>query len=61
LEDVNIQVLCNPQFTSSDRDIGFVLAVSLEEDLARTLRYEFMEDNSDKRMKLSSRINRSNF
>tara|TARA_B100000575_G_scaffold182103_1_gene146249 strand:+ start:13219 stop:14229 length:1011 start_codon:yes stop_codon:yes gene_type:complete len=37
------------QFLSSVSDTGFVPPVSLEEGLARTLRYEFMEDNSDKR------------
>jgi len=37
------------QFASSVRDTGFVPSISLEEGLARTLRYEFMEDNSDKR------------
>jgi len=37
------------QFASSVSDTGFVPPVSLEEGLARTLRYEFMEDNSDKR------------
>jgi len=37
------------QFASSASDTGFVAPVSLEEGLARTLRYEFMEDNSDKR------------
>ena len=37
------------QFSSSVSDTGFVPPVSLEEGLARTLRYEFMEDNSDKR------------
>ena len=37
------------QFASSVSDTGFVAPVSLEEGLARTLRYEFMEDNSDKR------------
>ena len=37
------------QFASSVSDTGFVSPVSLEEGLARTLRYEFMEDNSDKR------------
>jgi hypothetical protein len=41
--------LCNPWLASSASDIGFVLAVSLEENLSRTLCYEFMEDNSDKR------------
>ena len=35
---------------SSDRDIGFVLAVSLEVGLARTLCYGFMENNSDNRI-----------
>ena len=37
------------QFASSVSATGFVPPVSLEEGLARTLRYEFMEDNSDKR------------
>ena len=37
------------QFASSVSDTGFVAPVSLEEGLARTLRYEFTEDNSDKR------------
>lgn len=37
------------QFSSSVSDTGFVAPESLEEGLARTLRYEFMEDNSDKR------------
>ena len=37
------------QFASSVSETGFVPPVSLEEGLARTLRYEFMEDNSDKR------------
>ena len=37
------------QFTSSLGETGFVPPVSLEEGLARTLRYEFLEDNSDKR------------
>ena len=37
------------QFASSVSDTGFVPPVSLEDGLARTLRYEFMEDNSDKR------------
>ena len=37
------------QFSSSVSDTGFVPPASLEEGLARTLRYEFMEDNSDKR------------
>ena len=37
------------QFASSVSDTGFVPPLSLEEGLARTLRYEFMEDNSDKR------------
>ena len=37
------------QFASSISDTGFVAPVNLEEGLARTLRYEFMEDNSDKR------------
>ena len=37
------------QFASSVSDTGFVPPVSLEEGLAQTLRYEFIEDNSDKR------------
>ena len=37
------------QFASSVSETGFVPSVSLEEGLARTLRYEFLEDNSDKR------------
>ena len=37
------------QFASSVSDTGFLPPVSLEDGLARTLRYEFMEDNSDKR------------
>jgi len=37
------------QFASSVSDTGFVAPVSLEDGLARTLRYEFMEDISDKR------------
>lgn len=37
------------QFSSSVRDTEFKPPVSLEEGLARTLRYEFLEDNTDKR------------
>jgi nucleoside-diphosphate-sugar epimerase len=37
------------QFASSVGETGFVPPVSLEVGLARTLRYEFLEDNSDKR------------
>ena len=37
------------QFSSSVSKTGFVPPVSLEEGLARTLRYEFLEDNSDKK------------
>ena len=36
------------QFASSVSETGFVRPVSLEEGLARTLCYEFLEDNSDK-------------
>ena len=50
MEDVDIQVLCNPRLVSSDSDVGFVLAVSLEEGLARTLCYRFMKNNSDNRI-----------
>ena len=37
------------QFASSLSDTGFVPPVTLKEGLARTIRYEFIEDNSDKR------------
>lgn len=37
------------QFSSSVNDSGFMPPVSLEEGMERTLRYEFLEDNSDKR------------
>ena len=37
------------QFSTSVSETGFVAPVELEEGLARTLRYEFLEDNSDKR------------
>ena len=36
------------QFASSVGKTGFVAPIKLEEGLARTLRYEFQEDNSDK-------------
>lgn len=36
------------KFACSVSETGFVPPVSLEEGLARTLRYEFLEDNSDK-------------
>lgn len=36
------------QFSSAVDETGFIPPVSLEEGLARTLRYEFLEDNSDK-------------
>ena len=36
------------QFASSVSETGFVPPISLEEGLARTLRYEFLEDNLDK-------------
>lgn len=38
------------QFASSVSETGFVPPVSLEDGLARTLRYEFMEDNSSERI-----------
>lgn len=41
--------LSTTQFASSVSTTDFVPPVSLEEGLARTLRYEFLEDNSDKR------------
>lgn len=37
------------QFASSVSKTGFVPPITLEEGLTRTLRYEFLEDNSDKR------------
>lgn len=36
------------QFASSVASTGFIPPVSLEEGLARTLKYEFLEDNSNK-------------
>ena len=42
--------LCNPRLASSVSDIGFVLAISLEEGVARTVCYGFMENNSDNRI-----------
>ena len=39
-----------PSLLSSDRDVGFVLAVGLEESLARTVCYGFMKNNSDNRI-----------
>jgi nucleoside-diphosphate-sugar epimerase len=41
--------MATTQFASSLGETGFAPPVSLEEGLARTLRYEFLEDNSDKR------------
>lgn len=41
--------MATTQFASSVSDTGFVPPLTLEEGLARTLRYEFTEDNSDKR------------
>ena len=38
------------QFATSLSETGFVPPVSLEEGLVRTLRYEFLEDNSDKQI-----------
>lgn len=38
----------NTQFETSISETGFIPPVSLEEGLARTLRYEFLEDNSGK-------------
>jgi len=37
------------QFVSSVSETSFIPPVSLEDGLARTLRYEYLEDNSDKR------------
>jgi len=37
------------QFSSSVNETGFVAPVSIQEGLARTLRYEFLEDNSENR------------
>jgi nucleoside-diphosphate-sugar epimerase len=41
--------LSTTQFASSVTATNFVPPVSLEDGLARTLRYEFLEDNSEKR------------
>lgn len=41
--------MATTQFASSVSETDFVPPLSLEEGLARTLRYEFLEDNSDKR------------
>ena len=38
------------QFASTINETGFVAPVSLEDGLARTLKYEFLEDNSGKRI-----------
>jgi len=38
------------QLASSVSDVGFVLAVSLEEGLSRTVCYGFMENNSNNRI-----------
>ena len=40
--------MATTQFSSSINNTDFVAPFSLEEGLARTLRYEFIEDNSDK-------------
>ena len=37
------------QFASAVSETGFVAPVSLEEGLTKTLNYEFLEDNTDKR------------
>ena len=37
------------QFSSSVFKTGFIPPISIEEGLARTIRYEFLEDNKDKR------------
>jgi nucleoside-diphosphate-sugar epimerase len=42
--------MATTKFASSLSKTGFVPPVMLEEGLARTLRYEFLEDNSDKRI-----------
>ena len=36
------------QFYSSVHKTGFIAPISIEEGLKRTLKYEFLEDNSDK-------------
>tara|TARA_B100000989_G_scaffold143755_1_gene107131 strand:+ start:19707 stop:20699 length:993 start_codon:yes stop_codon:yes gene_type:complete len=38
------------QFASTINETGFVAPVSLEDGLAKTLKYEFLEDNSGKRI-----------
>ena len=47
--DVLICSFGTTQFASSVSETSFVPPISLQEGLARTLRYEFLEDNSDKR------------
>ena len=37
------------RFSSSISALGFIAPISLEEGLSKTLRYEFMEDNSNSR------------
>lgn len=41
--------LSTTQFASSINETGFVPPVNLEDALAQTIRYEFLEDNSEKR------------
>jgi UDP-glucose 4-epimerase len=41
--------MATTQFDSSASATGFIAPVSLEDGLARTLRYEFIEDNSKNR------------
>ena len=41
--------LVSTQFTSMMNETGFIPPVSLEDGIARTIRYEFLEDNSNRR------------
>ena len=38
------------QFNSSIKNTGFIAPIELEDALERTLRYEFIQDNSDKQI-----------
>ena len=41
--------MATTQFSSSVSETGFIPPVSLENGLARTIQYEFLEENSNKR------------
>jgi len=49
ISSIRIKKFCaTTQFESSTAETGFTPEVSMEEGLERTVRYEFIEDNSDK-------------